>query len=214
MKRLLAALAILVPSLAQAGVFCDEPRPTEMPACMVGVWAGDNDMLEKMRAIMANMPASVRANMEAEMGRPLGMTIYEDGYYATLAVRRGLIAEIQGGGDGSTQINMDLSITPARGWLSAGEKGELGFCSEPGTGQFMMTTTTSGPGGSQSSTQVPTGRDDYVPEMSYECAGDQMIMRAYLPDPVGTVTYTLHRVAKSRWSKEFEDAYQRRFATE
>ena len=96
MKRLAAALLALSPGIAEAGNFCTAPQPTVMPSCTVGVWAGTNDMLDKMRAVMASMPATVRANMEANMTQPLGMMIFEDGYYATMPVNRGMGLQLQG----------------------------------------------------------------------------------------------------------------------
>lgn len=217
MKRLIATLMILMilmPVTAQASPFCAEPKPTVMPACTVGVWAGTNDMLEKMRAIMARMPATVRANMEAEMGQPLSMTVFEDGYYATMPVNRGIIADVQHDNGDVTELTMNLAVTPALGWLWADDAGKMGFCSEPGTGQFMMNSTARNPHGTATSTVGPTGGGDFVPEMTYQCTGDQMTMQVMLPAPVGTVTYSMNRVPEARWSREFRDAHARRFAPE
>lgn len=214
MKRFLVTLLILMPMAANASPFCAEPKPTTMPSCTVGVWAGTNDMLEKMRAIMASMPATVRANMEAEMGQPLGMTVFDDGYYATMPVNRGIIADVQHDNGDVTELTMNLAVTPALGWLWADDAGQMGFCSEPGTGQFMMTSTARGPGGTATSTVGPTGGDSFVPGMTYQCTGDQMTLQVMLPAPVGTVTYSMTRVPETAWSAAFREAYDRRFAPE
>ncbi|MEM7056358.1 MAG: hypothetical protein AAF557_02095 [Pseudomonadota bacterium] len=212
MKRLIAVVLMLANSAASP--ICAEPKPTVMPSCTVGVWAGTNDMLEKMRAIMASMPATVRANMESRMTQPLSMTVFEDGYYATMPVNRGIIADVQHDNGDVTQLTMDLAITSALGWLWAEDDGRMGFCSEPGTGQFMMSSTAQNPHGSATAAVGPTGGGDFVPEMTYQCAGDQMTMQVMLPAPVGMVTYTMTRVPENRWSEAFRDAHARRFASE
>ena len=148
------------------------------------------------------------------MGQPLGMVVFDDGFYATMPVNRGIIADVQQDNGDVIELTMNLAIMPALGWLSADASGRMGFCSQPGSGQFMMTSTARGPGGTATSAVGPTGGDSFVPEITYQCAGDQMTMQVMLPAPVGTVTYSLTRIPETSWSDAFREAYERRFEEE
>lgn len=202
----------LMPGAGVASPICDAPRPTTMPTCTVGVWAGQSDMAEKMRAILERMPASVRDSAAGSMNGPLGMVVFEDGYYATMPVQGGIEATLGDGGGDAIELTMDMAITPALGWLDANDAGAMQFCTMPGTGIPFATATVSGPGGSTTAPIGPAPGGGFVPRMTYTCAGDQMEMKVMLPEPVGTVTYSMRRVPEALWAPDLRDRIERRFA--
>lgn len=208
-RTVLATLVLASPASAQD--ICSGPQPFDMPSCMVGAWYGDSDMATKMNAILAGLPADVRARMGGDMGRYLFLAVYPDGFFATSPMAGDVDGLFRTEG-GTTDFTMDLIATPGSGWMWMIDGGGMGFCTNPGAGHGLMQTTASNGMGTNNEVAIsglaPGG---FAPTMSATCDDDLMLMHVDLPDPIGTVTYEMHRIPVSAMDPSFRTLYEGRF---
>ena len=198
---------------ALAQTSCEAVLPASIPACMVGAWYGSSDATEKFQSILDSIPSEeMRARVSGSMGQDLAIGIYSDGYYATWPTGGSLDGEMRSGDEGMV-FGMDLEISPSLGWMSVSGSGKLQFCTVSGGG--VLTTQTQGMHGETADTftmsALPSGFDADIDVL---CEGGTLQMLMNLPAPIGTVTYTLHRLPASRMTDDFRRLYDRRFADE
>lgn len=195
MRRALLILLLLAATPAVSQAVCTEPvGPIE--TCLVGAWVGTSTIPDALERAMNSMPDAVRANFSS-LGQPVGMIIYDDGFFETFPIGAEGVADfVNTQGDVATYEFTGQTVTTA-GYITA-LGGTLDLCYLPAaqgnlTGQ--MTVTTSG-----ASTTVPlfaVPENTFTPVISYSCSGDTMQQNVALPAPIGTITYDLIRVPAS-----------------
>lgn len=195
---LLAPLLAAVPAHAQAT--CTAPTgPIE--TCLVGAWIGSSTIPEALQAAMNSMPDAVRANFSS-IGAPVGMIIYDDGFFETFPLGAEGAAQFQDAEGDLTTFEMTGQTVTTAGYLSA-IGGTLDLCYLPGAQGNLngeMTVTTDG-----TSTTVPIfaiPENTFNPVITYDCMGDVMQQDVALPAPIGTITYTLVRVPRDAFDWE------------
>ena len=212
-----AAAALVITSLSAAAHAQDDgncaPLIRDFDECLAGAWIGTNTIAERIKAALEAMaPSGVsRSVFPDDYARVIGMVIYPDGFYATLPFVSSLtMHDIE---DGElTVTDMNLRVTSNFGFIwTAGSS--LRFCATPGsTGMLQMDV--SGPEGSGSQTMNPgAAPNDYMPDISYSCAGDTLAMSIALPAPIGTVDHYFTRIPEDRFGEEWRELYDSRFAT-
>lgn len=205
---LVLAAALAGPAAAQS---CDAPiGPIE--TCMVGAWIGSSTIPEAMEAFLESMPDNIAASF-SDFGRPVGIIIYEDGFFETLpmSAEGWALEEL---GDGSTaEITMNLQTTTAVGYMSA-MGGTIEMCHMPGSGSAIgqMTVATSEGSATSPLAPPPGAMGGPMPPISYGCSGDAMQMVVALPAPIGPITYDMTRVPLSRFPAEFRERVEERYA--
>lgn len=190
------------PALSQA--VCTEPvGPIE--TCLVGAWVGTSTIPDALERAMNSMPDAVRANFSS-LGQPVGMIIYDDGFFETFPIGAEGVADfVNTQGDVATYEFTAQTVTTV-GYITA-LGGTLDLCYLPAaqgnlTGQ--MTVTTSG-----TSTTVPlfaVPENTFTPVITYTCSGDTMQQNVALPAPIGTITYDLIRVPVEAFPFAMRDA--------
>lgn len=192
MRRALTLPLLLAaaPGFAQT---CTEPTgPIE--TCVVGAWIGTNMIPEAMERMLQSMPDNIRANFN-DFGRPVGIIIYDDGFFETFPMGVDGNAAFQDDNGNVTSVEMNAQTVTTAGYLSA-MGGTMDLCYLPGgmgglTGQMTVTAT----GGSATAPlAAPPGASTFSPVMTYTCAGNSMQQMVALPAPIGTITYDLTRV--------------------
>jgi hypothetical protein len=206
MRIAVTLLALVGPLPLAAQDVCPAPQPFDMPPCMVGAWVGESDMADKMNAMLARVPANMRAQMGGDMGRYLFLAVYADGFFATSPLAGDIDGQLRTEG-GRTDFHIDLVATPGHGWMWAGESGAIGFCTDPHAGMAFTTFTSEGSSQVMSSPFAPPSGD-----MSFTalCDGDLMLMTSDLPEPIGTVTYEMHRITMPELPAEVRALYDDR----
>ncbi len=208
------SIATLLPGAMLAQELCEGAGPFEMPPCLVGTWFGESDMAVRMQAILDSVPEHMRANMGGDMGRYLQISIYDDGYFVTSPLEGQINGAFFGDDPGDeTLFSMDLTAGVSAGQMWATDFGAMGFCSEEGTGVATLGVVATNEMGrkegmASSAAAMPGG----TPNMSYICEGNSLMVFVELPDPIGTVTYDLQRVAPDRMDAETRRIIEERFA--
>lgn len=186
----LALMLTASPALSQAT--CTAPHgPLE--TCLVGAWVGSSTIPEALQAAMMSMPDAVRANFSS-IGAPVGMIIYDDGFFETFPLGAEGAAQFQDRDGDLTTFEMTGQTVTTAGYISA-IGGTLDLCYLPGgMGNLNgeMTVTSDG-----TSTTVPlfaVPENTFNPVITYSCIGDVMQQNVALPAPIGTITYDLVRV--------------------
>lgn len=189
---------------------CPAAPPPPDP-CMVGNWVGQNTAAEKINAMLRSMPA-VNADRTVFPTVPasLGMSIWSDGFYATLPIHQNVtwqdISE-----DDTTTVVLDLTTTSQFGHIW-GDGGQLRFCSLGGSAH-LQGDIQSGSGGGNFAMPVPSG-GGFTPQISYACAGGSFSFTVTLPAPIGPVDYYLVRVPANRFDDSFRDLLDGRLPVE
>lgn len=203
---LLAHATLATPALAQLRCAEGETRPRPDP-CLVGNWIGASDAQEVFARFAEGMEGSgVQIDAFPTFPATLGMTVYEDGFYATLPFHE--TSSVMFTDDtGSSTLTMDLSIPTEAGffWTSGNQ---LHNCTIPG-GAPMLHAEVQTPDGSGTFTVPVTGEGSYVPVTDYTCAGDRLTTVTHLP--VGDVTVNLRRFPDSAFGDTFRDMVDDRF---
>lgn len=214
MKRLLLILMSIFPLTGTAQEICTSPAPEPAPPCMVGTWFGNSDAAIKMQAILDGLPADIRARVGGDMGRYLQMSIYPDGYFVTSPFAGEVDGEFLGDDPGDETIfHMDVSAGVSAGQIWTTDFGAMGFCSAEGTGvATLMGTASNGMGDNSETANSAMAMPGGTPSMSYMCDGDLLLVMVELPDPIGTVTYDLRKIAPDRMDAETRDIIEGRFA--
>ncbi|MCP5037005.1 MAG: hypothetical protein GY945_05320, partial [Rhodobacteraceae bacterium] len=149
--------------------------------CLVGNWVGTNTIAERMQAMLGTLaPAGVsRQVFPDDFARVMGMVIYPDGFYATLPFHSSLTMHDLEDGE-LTITDMDLAVTSNFGWIwTAGTA--LRFCALEGS-SAMLSMDVSSPGGNASASFDPSAApNNYMPDITYSCAGDTFSMTIALP---------------------------------
>lgn len=205
-KVLLPFLAL--PSFAVAQGACPADPPAPDP-CLVGNWIGANSALAAFEAAMEGA-APPGVSVDAIPGPPpvLGMTIYEDGFYATLPFHADALTYITDR-DGTSELSTDLSVPTQIGHIW-GDGSALQFCDLGSAGPMVLMEGTA-PDGATGSAAFGVGPGGYAPDISYVCSGDTWTFTVALPAPIGPVEYTLHRFPDDMFEEEFRSALEDRF---
>lgn len=190
-------LQTLLPSLlaavtANAQATCVAPTgPIE--TCLVGAWVGSSTIPDALQRAFQSMPDAVRANFSS-IGAPVGMIIYDDGFFETFPLGVEGAAQFQDSEGDLTTFEMTAQTITTAGYITA-LGGTLDLCYLPaaqGNLSGEMTVTTDG-----TSTTVPLfaiPENTFNPVITYSCIGDNMQQNVALPAPIGTITYDLVRV--------------------
>ncbi len=178
------------PSFAQT---CEAPvGPIE--TCLVGAWVGRSTIPDALERAMRSMPDNIRASFSA-FGLPVGMIIYDDGFFETFPIGAQGEATFVDSEDTVTTYELLGQTVTTAGYVTA-LGGTLDLCYLPGGAGGMngqMTVTVNG----DSATvplAAPPGPMSFNPVITYTCAGDTMQQNVALPAPIGTITYDLVRV--------------------
>lgn len=192
MRRALPLLLSLAAGPALAQATCEAPTgPIE--TCLVGAWVGSSTIPQALEQAMRSMPDNVAASFSA-FGRPVGMIIYDDGFFETFPITADGFATFVDSDDTVTSFEMVAQTITTAGYISA-IGGTLDLCYLPGALGGIngeMTVTTDG-----NSTTVPlmaVPENTFNPVITYSCSGDNMQQNVALPAPIGTITYNLTRV--------------------
>ncbi|OAN82181.1 hypothetical protein A8B78_08615 [Jannaschia sp. EhC01] len=192
MARTLALLMSLAAAPAFAQATCEAPTgPIE--TCLVGAWVGSSTIPDALQRAMNSMPDAVRANFSS-IGAPVGMIIYDDGFYETFPLGVEGAAQFQDSDGDLTTFEMTGQTVTTAGYISP-IGGTLDLCYLPGAQGNLngeMTVTSDG-----TSTTVPLfaiPENTFNPVITYTCIGDNLVQNVALPAPIGTITYDLIRV--------------------
>lgn len=203
MKHLAAALILLPTHLfAQAACTADTPPPEP---CLVGSWIGQNTAGLAIQRFLDSMPTPPGTNRITIPGQPalLGMTIYEDGFYATLPLHEGMMWQESSEQD-TVDVFMDLAIGSQLGHIW-GHGGELKFCTTNEVLLLMDLEAISELSGSHAASIAPPGVGGFTPVMNYNCTADNLYISVQLPEPVGTIDYSMRRIDASRFDEEWQE---------
>ncbi|MEJ6397377.1 hypothetical protein V8J84_05595 [Yoonia sp. 208BN28-4] len=195
--------AALCPHLALAQGACPATLPAPDP-CMIGTWMGENTAGQRIYdMIQRNPPPGVDRTTIPVPPAMLGITIFEDGFYATLPLHTEAgwtdVSEHD-----TVAVQMDLSVGSEFGHIWT-EGGQLKFCT---TGENLVTLLTkaqSGLGGEGETVTSPLGDPAFRPRIGYNCSGDFMDWTVQLPAPINTVAYNLQKFDEDRFSDEWRD---------
>ena len=191
--RTLTLLLALTATQAAAQT-CTEPTGPIDP-CTVGAWVGTSSIPEAMEAMMRAMPDNVRATFE-DLASPVGMIIYEDGFFETFPMTAEGIADFEDNDGTVTTFELTGQTTTTVGYASP-FGGTFDICFLPGGAGGLngqMTVTAAGNTGTIPLLPPPAG-GGFNPVITYTCSGDQMRQTVALPEPLGAITYDLNRVS-------------------
>ncbi len=187
-------LALLQPSPLPAQTACLEPAG-RVPACMVGIWSGSNDMVERMDAIFATLPDTVRAQMAPTSGQYLFLRVLPNGNFATSPSEAQADLNLLTP-EGADQVMIKVQTYGMSGYFTAGPDDALAYC-KWSSGPDTMTTQNTVDGATyQEITPLPAFGTSSVP-FRYDCAGNSMRIFMDLPPPMGTITYFMTKVDES-----------------
>ena len=191
-KLILGGLLAVMAGAANAQQFCTADAGN-VPACMVGIWSGSNDMADRMEQIFAQMPEDVAAAARASSGQYLFMVVADNGRFVTSPMEAAVDVNFLNK-DGSVDwLENELTAAGTIGQYTVGSGDAISFCMES-PGPDTLTTKAEGAAGSiQQVMPLPAAGAGSV-AMRYECAGDALKMYVDLPPPIGTVTYDLFRI--------------------
>ncbi|QBY01535.1 hypothetical protein E2K80_13050 [Rhodophyticola sp. CCM32] len=193
--------ALAGPGAAQT---CESPvGPIE--TCLVGAWIGSSTIPEAMEAMMRAMPDNVRASFN-DLGRPVAMIIYEDGFFETFPMGANGNATFEDEDGEITRVEMNAQTITSAGYITA-MGGMLDICHLPGgagglTGEMTVTTSD---GSATVPVAPPPGPQSFNPVITYTCSGNSMQQMVALPAPLGTITYDMARVPLSAFPEEMRD---------
>jgi len=183
--RTLTLIAALAASQASAQT-CTEPTGPVDP-CTVGAWVGTSTIPQALEAMMAALPDNVRATFN-DMAHPVGMIIYEDGFFETFPIAAEGVADFVDDQGNVTTFEMVGQTTTTAGYASP-FGGTFDICFLPGGAGGLngqMTVTADGNTGTIPLTPAPGG--GFNPVITYTCTGDAMQQIVALPEPLGAIT--------------------------
>lgn len=213
MKSLRLAIFTLLSSasLATAQGACPVPAPTPDP-CLTGNWVGENTVAQRMQEILRSMPSRHAARtVFPTLPAALGITIWDDGLYATLPLHQNITWQDVYRDDTVTGI-MDLTIPTQVGRIW-GEGGLMSFCQDDAIPPTLFVEAISSEG-SRTAEVSPFGGGDFTPVITYSCTPTYLDMSVMLPAPIGQIDYHLTKVSPTRFDEEFRDLIDRRFPVE
>ena len=198
---LLLVTSFLPANQTQAQGACPAEIPFPDP-CLVGNWIGQNTVAEKMNEILQSMPSNgATINTFPPMTALLGMTIWDDGFYATLPLHQALTYEaVQN--DDTVVVDMDLTIGTNTGYIW-GDGGRMYFCEGGAQAGNLRTEATSSDGSRVANTPLFGGGGGFTPDITYSCDEGFLDFTVMLPAPIGEIDYNLGRVPAGRFDIEF-----------
>lgn len=187
-------LTLFPPSILPAQTACLAPTGS-VPPCMVGIWSGSNDMVERMDAIFATLPDDVVAQMVPTSGQYLFLRVLPDGNFATSPTEAqadmAFLTE-----NGADEVMIAVQTYGMSGYFAAGPGDALAYCKWSSGPDTMVIESTVEGETTQQVTPLPAFGTSSVP-FRYECAGNSMNIFMDLPPPMGTITYAMTKVNES-----------------
>ncbi len=204
----LCAFLALCPTFAAAQGACPAAPPPPDP-CMVGTWMGENTAGQRIyEMIQNNPPPGVSRTTLPVPPAMLGITIFEDGFYATLPLHSDVgwtdVSE-----EDTVVVEMDLNIGSEFGYIW-NPAGQVNFCTQGSNLVTLLTKAQSGLGGEAEVVTSPGEDTHFWPRMTYTCSGDAMHWTVDLPAPIGTVVYIMRKFDDDRFEDEWRDLLARR----
>jgi hypothetical protein len=190
----LAAMATAATVAALAGQAlaqqaCVAGEAGRVPDCMVGTWTGESDMAARFDAMMATMPASVRAQATAGSAHYLFLRVDPDGWFVTSPLAAAADATFLSDSGAAGTLRASLETSGGTGFFTAGAGDAMSFCML--TGGWGKVTLEGG----EAMAAAPVARPATSPvPMRWACSGDSLKLFVDLPPPMGTVTYGLSRI--------------------
>ncbi len=198
----LAALLIATCMPAAAQVACIAGAGS-VPPCMVGIWSGSNDMVDRLRAVFDTLPPEIEAAATPESGQYLFLRVQADGRFVTSPTRAQVNMTSMANG-GMLDLQQSYESYGMAGFMTAGPGDALSYCKQS-SGPDSLTVDAQTEGGSFVRTvPVPAFGTSGVP-FRYECGGAGLAIYMDLPPPVGTITFSMTRVPESAVPAEFLD---------
>ncbi len=189
-----ALALIFLPASLPAQTACLAPEG-RVPPCMVGIWSGSNDMVERMEAIFATLPDDVVAQMAPTSGQYLFLRVLPNGNFVTAPTDAQADIEFLTR-DGADNVMIAVQTYGMSGYFTAGPDDALAYC-KWSSGPDTITTESTVDGATyQDITPLPAFGTASVP-FRYECSGNSMNIFMDLQPPMGTITYTMTKVDES-----------------
>lgn len=202
MLRTLTAAFVIAAAMAEAQMMCPEAPPPPDP-CLVGLWIGQSDVQERVRAGLEAMGMG-DIGVIPDAPPAIAMSILEDGQFFTLPFRTGTTALISDE-DGVDTLRLDLAVASQVGYIwSAGN--EVSWCGgSAGVDLLAMDLTTSD--GQRGTATVeteagPTGGGAFI---TYTCVPGGFTMIVELPPPIGPVEHVFRTLDPGRLTPEDRD---------
>ncbi len=212
MKRIVIILftTLASPALSQGACPAEVPFPDP---CLVGNWIGDNTAVIRIQAAIDSMPLpDAERSVIMGMSPVLGMTVFDDGLYATLPFHQDMEV-ITVTEEDTVSVEMNLAIGTQVGFIW-GDGTNLQFCTTGDSFVALQVDAESTLGGSSSTMITPGGMGGFTPVITYQCSGNTLTYQVQLPAPIGTVDYYLERFSDARFPAEFRALMDDRFGVE
>lgn len=198
------------PALSQGACPAEIPFPDP---CIVGNWIGDNTAVIRIQAAIDSMPLpDAERTVIMGMSPVLGMTVFDDGLYATLPFHTDMEV-ITVTEEDTLTVDMNLAIGTQVGFIW-GDGTNLHFCTTGESFVALQVDAESTLGGSSSTMITPGGMGGFTPVITYQCSGNSWTYQVQLPPPIGTVDYNLERFSDARFPEEFRALLDDRFGIE
>jgi hypothetical protein len=201
MLRTLTAPLLIAATMAEAQIMCPDAPPPPDP-CLVGLWIGQSDAQERVRAGLEAMGMG-HIGVIPDAPPAIAMSILADGQVFTLPFRTGTTALISDE-DGIDTLRLDLAVASQAGYIwTAGS--EVSWCGgSAGVDLLGMDLTTSD--GRRGAATVGTGEGPSPGAfMTYSCGPGGFTMTVALPPPVGPVTHRFAPLDPERLTADERD---------